>query len=296
MPSQFFWHELMTTDVKAAEKFYSDVVGWKATDSGAPGQQYTLFNVGDRGVGGMLAITPDMAKHGARPGWLGYIAVDDVDQAVARLKQEGGKVDIEPQEVPGIIRFAMVADPQGATFYIAKGLRRQSAAAPGHRHARHRGLERIDGVRLAGRLCLLFQDVRLDQGGSARHGPDGHLSAFCRGRAGHRRHDDQARRASGRLLGLLFQRAGDRRGHREESRPAAARSSTVPCEVPGGQWVVQAMDPQGAAFNLVAPTDAKPHGPWPSAPPLHGWRTRRLSSPSRGGSVRPGSRCANDSR
>src|SRR5579871_886186 len=121
MPGQFFWHELMTTDVKAAEKFYGEVVGWKATQ--APGEHpYTLFNVGDRGVAGMLKITPDMAQHGARPGWLGYISVEDVDQGLARLKQEGGKAFMGPQEAPGVIRFAMVADPQGAPFYIAKGL------------------------------------------------------------------------------------------------------------------------------------------------------------------------------
>src|SRR5690349_21012966 len=57
-----------------------------------------------------------------RSGWLGYISVDDVDQSLARLKQEGGKAFMGPQEVPGVIRFAMVADPQGAPFYIAKGL------------------------------------------------------------------------------------------------------------------------------------------------------------------------------
>ncbi|HEY2835714.1 MAG TPA: VOC family protein, partial [Rhizomicrobium sp.] len=123
MPSQFFWHELMTTDTKAAEKFYGDVVGWRATDSGVPGETpYTLFNVGDRGIAGMLKITPDMAQNGARPGWLGCVSVDNVDEALSRLKQEGGKAFMGPQEVPNVIRFAMVADPQGAPFYIAKGL------------------------------------------------------------------------------------------------------------------------------------------------------------------------------
>src|ERR1700722_17776848 len=122
MAGQFFWHELMTTDTQAAEKFYGDVVGWKPTDSGAPGGQYTLFNVGDRGIAGMLKITPDMAQHGARPGWLGYISTDDVAETLSRLKQEGGNAFMGPQEVPGVIRFAMVADPQGAPFYVAQGL------------------------------------------------------------------------------------------------------------------------------------------------------------------------------
>ena len=131
MAGQFFWHELMTTDTKAAEKFYGDVVGWKAADSGVGGgSQYTLFNVGDRGIAGMLAITPDMAQHGARPGWLGYVSVDNVDDALARLKQEGGKVYMGPQEVPNIIRFAMVADPQGAPFSFGANRTRRTRAMP----------------------------------------------------------------------------------------------------------------------------------------------------------------------
>ncbi len=123
MPNQFFWHELMTSDTKAAQKFYCDVVGWTTQDAGAAGAQYTLFQVKDQGVGGMLEISPDMAEHGARPGWLGYVSVSDVDQTVSRIRAEGGKIHIAPQEVPGVIRFALVADPQGAVFYIAKGLR-----------------------------------------------------------------------------------------------------------------------------------------------------------------------------
>ena len=77
------------------------------------------------------------------PAWMGYIAVDDVDEAANRLKQEGGKVVRGPIDVPGIIRFAVVADPQGAAFMIAKATPPQNrAAALAHRHARHHRLAR----------------------------------------------------------------------------------------------------------------------------------------------------------
>ena len=122
MPNSFFWHELITSDPKSAEIFYRDVVGWTTQDSGVAGFQYTIFNTADRGVAGMMAITAEMAEHGARPAWLGYIAVDDVDQMAARIKQEGGAVHREPMDVPGVIRLAVVADPQGSVFYVAKGL------------------------------------------------------------------------------------------------------------------------------------------------------------------------------
>ena len=86
MPNQFFWHELMTTDTRAAEKFYRDVVGWAAQDAGVPGQDYTVLNANGQGIGGLFRITEEMAGHGARPAWLGYVStVDDVD---ARQPQE----------------------------------------------------------------------------------------------------------------------------------------------------------------------------------------------------------------
>ncbi len=72
-PSKFVWYDVMTTDVKAAEKFYSAVMGWKMTDSGMPDTVYTLVSNGDTQVGGIMSIPAD-AK-GMPPMWMGYIGV-----------------------------------------------------------------------------------------------------------------------------------------------------------------------------------------------------------------------------
>ena len=93
-----------------------------AQDSGVPGQQYTLLTVNGTPVAGLMLLPEDARKAGVPPSWMGYIAVDDVDRAAARLQQEGGKVHRPPTDVPGVIRFCVVADPQGAAFIIAKGL------------------------------------------------------------------------------------------------------------------------------------------------------------------------------
>ena len=122
MHGKFFWYDIMTTDTKASEKFYADVIGWGAQESGVPGQQYTLLTVNGTPVAGLMTIPEDPRKVGVPPSWMGYIAVDDVDRAAARLQQEGGKVHRPPTDVPGVIRFCVVADPQGAGFIIAKGL------------------------------------------------------------------------------------------------------------------------------------------------------------------------------
>jgi predicted enzyme related to lactoylglutathione lyase len=119
MANYFFWYDLVTGDTAAAAKFYGDVVGWTYEDMSQSGNAYGIFKVGDAGVAGLMPFPEGMKGH---PGWNGYIAVDDVDAAAAKLKDLGGIVHRGPIEVPGVIKFAVVADPQGAVFLIAKGL------------------------------------------------------------------------------------------------------------------------------------------------------------------------------
>lgn len=122
----FIWYELMTSDADAAGDFYGEVVGWTSTNSGQPDMDYRFFSSGDGsdpkdGVGGYMAITPEMTEGGARPAWVGYIKVDDVDAQVEKLKSAGATICMGPQDVPGVGRFAMILDPQGAPFYIMRG-------------------------------------------------------------------------------------------------------------------------------------------------------------------------------
>jgi predicted enzyme related to lactoylglutathione lyase len=113
-------------DTKAAARFYSSVVGWGTQEQGAAGKEYTLFTVNGQGVARLMPIPEDVAQHGAKPAWLGYMSVEDVDAAAVKLKQLGGTVHREPQTVPGIIRFAVVPDNQGAAFYVARGLAKEA--------------------------------------------------------------------------------------------------------------------------------------------------------------------------
>ncbi|HEX7872054.1 MAG TPA: VOC family protein [Sphingobium sp.] len=116
----YIWYELLTSDADAATAFYAKVVGWSTVDSGQPGMDYRILNMGENSVGGLMAITPDMASHGARPTWLGYVSVDDVDKAVESIEHGGGSVTMPAMDIPNVGRIAMVADPQGAPFYVMK--------------------------------------------------------------------------------------------------------------------------------------------------------------------------------
>jgi len=118
----FVWYELLTDDVAAAKRFYDAVTGWDIeAQSGVPGMDYRMIRRSDGGnAGGVMAIDEAMRNHGARPTWLGYIAVDDVDAQVAAVQADGGTVMMPAWDIPGIGRIAMVTDPQGAPFYLMR--------------------------------------------------------------------------------------------------------------------------------------------------------------------------------
>jgi len=60
------------------------------------------------------------AKMGAPPHWIGHVQVDDVDATAALTRKLGGKVYKEPTDIPTVGRFAVLADPQGASIAIFK--------------------------------------------------------------------------------------------------------------------------------------------------------------------------------
>src|SRR4051794_10115106 len=117
----FVWYELMTTDAAAAETFYKGVIGWNAHDAGFPDFHYTLLSAGSTQVAGLMTLPQEACDAGAKPGWMGYVAVDDVDDHAARFTEAGGAVHRAPADIPGVGRFAVVADPQGAVIVLFKG-------------------------------------------------------------------------------------------------------------------------------------------------------------------------------
>jgi len=112
------WYELLTADPDASKAFYDHVIGWTIDATPPmPGMDYRMINTpGDSQVGGVMRLTDDMAANGAKPTWLFYIGVHDVDATVDKLKANGGSVHLPPWEIPDVGRMAMVADPQGIPF------------------------------------------------------------------------------------------------------------------------------------------------------------------------------------
>lgn len=115
------WYELMTTDPESAKRFYEAVIPGLTIGDRLPGDQdYRIINRSDGGsLGGVLGLTDEMRSHGAKPVWMGYVGVDNVDGTVAQVEAKGGNLLMPAFDIPQG-RIAMVADPQGNPFYIMK--------------------------------------------------------------------------------------------------------------------------------------------------------------------------------
>lgn len=111
----FVWHELMTTDPKRSVPFFTGLFGWTSQDHEmGPGMTYTMLNRNGVGFGGVMAQQqPGHPSH-----WMGYIGTGDVDGSTKRIEKMGGKVAVQPTDIPGAGRFSVVSDPQGAWFAL----------------------------------------------------------------------------------------------------------------------------------------------------------------------------------
>jgi uncharacterized protein len=118
VPNSFCWNELATKNTNEASNFYSKLFGWGANVQQFGPITYTSFMNGARPAGGMYEPSPEMGN--VPPHWLVYFAVDDCDAKAKKASQLGAKTIAPPADIPGTGRFAIIQDPQGATFGIIK--------------------------------------------------------------------------------------------------------------------------------------------------------------------------------
>lgn len=113
----FIWHELVTSDQKKSGEFFCELLGWKTTelDAGEFGI-YTIFKQGNNEIAGMMNPTLDTPGKGSY--WHSYIAVDNVDVCANKAPTLGGKVLVQPHDVPDVGRICIVEDGTGAIVHL----------------------------------------------------------------------------------------------------------------------------------------------------------------------------------
>jgi predicted enzyme related to lactoylglutathione lyase len=255
---KFGWYELMTTDTAAAGKFYSDVVGWTTKDVGMPGMPYTTFNIGEVGQAGMLTIPPDAAAMGTPPSWIGYILVDDCDAHVAKITEAGGKLYKEPTDVPGMLRFAVVTDPQGAAFVVFNSFPGMTPPAnpPKPPTPGTIGWHELYATDLEPAFDFYSKLFGWTKVSDMDMGPMGVYRIFDEG--------DHKEMGSGGMMakppnipapywGFYFH-VDAISAAIERIKAGGGSILNGPNQVPGDAWIIQAQDPQGAFFSLVSAT------------------------------------------
>lgn len=259
---RFVWYDLMTTDPDAASAFYSPVIGWGTTQwEGGGATPYTMWTNDEMPIGGVMALADDARTAGAQPHWLCFIGTPDVDETAERAKALGGQVLVAPADIPTVGRFAVLADPQGATFAIFKA----ESQSPGPEGPPTRGevswheLTTTDHEAAFEFYRDLFgweKTSRMDMGPEL-----GVYQMF--GAEGSNRegtHDQP--------LGGMFNKSADMPSPPnwvpyvrvddinravDDVKQRGGQVLNGPMEVPGGDLIAQCLDPQGAYFALHAP-------------------------------------------
>jgi len=254
----FIWYELMTTDPDGAKAFYDAVVGWNIDAQSQFPNGYRMIGRSDgKFAGGLLPLNDEMQQHGAHPTWLGYIYVEDVDGSVAAIERDGGKALMPAFDIPNIGRVAMVADPSGAPFYIMK------PTPPANEPEAKSDVFSVDQPQRVRWNELSSSD---DDGAVAfytRHFRWKQESAMPMGEMG----DYRFIYANGVRVGAIMRKPPQRPvstwtyyiGVDDIDRAAEAVTAGGgqilfgPMEIPGGEYSLNGIDPQGAAFGLVGP-------------------------------------------
>ena len=251
----YIWYELMTPDPEGSKAFYDAVVGWNIGKAEEAYNGYRMIGTDGGFAGGVLPLNAEMQQHGARPTWLGYIHVTDVDQSIKSIEQAGGKALMPATDIPNVGRIAMVADPQGAPFYVMKPIPPEgrenepsTVFSPGKDgRCSWNELSTSDAVaarRFYGEQFGWTSDEFMDMG---EHGE-------------YRFFDHHGVRL-GAVSGMMNQ---DQHPHwryyfrvpsvSKAKETAEAKGGKVvmgPMEVPGGDHIIIGFDPQGAEFALV---------------------------------------------
>jgi len=239
----FGWYELSTSDPAAAEAFYKTVVGWGSEAFGGD-MPYTVLTAGGLGVGGLSA-----PQAGTEPkGWTGYVMVEDADATAASIKQAGGAIHYGPDDIPGVGRFAVCADPQGAAFNLMTpaGMGREfpapgSLGTIGWHELHTAGWEKAWDFYSGHFGWAKSQAMDMGDMGTYQLFSDGGVDVGAMMNSPN----------MPRPTWLFYFRVNSIAAAIERLKTAGGQVLMGPHEVPGGDWIVQGADPQGVMFALV---------------------------------------------
>ncbi|HVI92799.1 MAG TPA: VOC family protein [Anaeromyxobacter sp.] len=241
---QFVWYEHLTQDARATTAFYTDVVGWKTQPF--PGGGDYLMWVGSQGpLGGVMSLPEEARKAGESPHWMAHVQVDDVDATAGLAKKLGGKVLHEPTAIPDVGRFAVLADPQGASFSVFTPNQAMTL------HDSSKEGEFCWNELLTSDSAAAFQFYSGLFGWKILEEMDmGAMGTYRVFGVGDRRLGGLMTMSGMRPMWLFYTETSDLDAALRRAVKDGAKVMNGPMDVPGGGRIAQLTDPQGAPFAL----------------------------------------------
>jgi predicted enzyme related to lactoylglutathione lyase len=249
-PSRFVWYDLMTTDPKAAETFYTAVVGWGTTvwDGPAP---YTMWTVGEQAIGGTMQLPAEAVAQGARPHWLAYVSVANVAATVKRAQELGATVMKPATDIPSVGQYAVLNDPQGALFAVYKSLNEAPAEPAGPPPVGQFSWHELSTTDYEAAFAFYSELFGWEKTSAMDMGPLGVYQMFGPGGGipfggmSNKMPENQDPPAW-----LHYTRVPDINRAVEATKEHGGTVAMGPHEVPGGDWIVIGFDPQGGPFAV----------------------------------------------
>jgi uncharacterized protein len=247
----FVWHELMTTDTKAASAFYPKVTGWR-TQPWDKDPSYTLW-LSAKGPFGGVRMLPDAARSQG-PSWLAYIGTPDVDATVQNAQRLGARVSMGATDIPETGRMAVLTDPQGASFALfsaAAGSQAGSGSGGGSPDFSWHELTTSDvtgALRFYGELFGWQQVAKHDMGPMGTYHLVGPAGASQPSIGMYQSPADKPMPTRW----LCYVHVTDVDKSANAAKGNGGKVTNGPMEVPGGTWIAHCIDPQGAAFAVHA--------------------------------------------
>jgi len=245
---RFLWYELLTTDPAAAKAFYPKITGWGTQDWTGMQTPYSMWTVGERPVGGITEMPPEAKQAGAPPHWLAYVGTPDVDATLKAAESRGARRCAGPMDIPTVGRMAVLQDPQQALFAVYTPADDPGPEQPwGDGDVTWHELATTDLDAAWDFYGSLFGWTKAD---AVDMGPAGTYQLYGRGGANlggiYRKPSEMPFPPHWQL----YVRVADVNAAAARVKASGGQVLNGPMEVPGGDWIVNAMDPQGAAFSL----------------------------------------------
>jgi uncharacterized protein len=246
---RFLWYELLASDTAVAKTFYTRLIGWGVTawDGGETGK-YEMWAIGDRPVGGMMTLPEEAKAAGAPPYWLPYVGAPDLDATARRAVELGATTCVPPTDIPGIGRFAVIADPQGAAFALfAPTSEEGPEVPPGVGEFCWHELVATDWQAAWTFYQELFgweKTEAMDMGAMGTYQMYGLAGKTVGG------FYTKPPAMPGAARWLLYISVPDVRTAAAQVKALGGQVLHGPEEVPGGGVIAQCLDPQGASFAL----------------------------------------------